>query len=90
MIRYFIFVYNIKDHNVIWNSLETHEIILKYSNLFDFDQLLISIQIGSIEVTCISHTLNTGKYCEKRTTSFFFSKIIDYSTYQRWFIEINK
>ncbi|CAF1397625.1 unnamed protein product [Rotaria sordida] len=30
-----------------------------YLNLFDFDQLLISIQIGSIEVTCISHTLNT-------------------------------
>ncbi|CAF1180185.1 unnamed protein product [Rotaria sordida] len=30
-----------------------------YLNLFDFDQLLISIQIGSIEATCISHTLNT-------------------------------
>ena len=89
MIRYFIFVYNIKDHNVIWNSLETHEIILKYSNLFDFDQLLISIQIGSIEVTCISHTLSTSKYCE-REQQVFFSKIIDYSTYQHWFIEINK
>ncbi|CAF1415038.1 unnamed protein product [Rotaria sp. Silwood1] len=37
------------DHNVASSSLETHEIILKYSNLFDFDQLLISTQIGSIE-----------------------------------------
>ncbi|CAF0911791.1 unnamed protein product [Rotaria sp. Silwood1] len=37
------------DHNVVSSSLETHEIILKYSNLFDFDQLLISTQIGSIE-----------------------------------------
>ncbi|CAF1393980.1 unnamed protein product [Rotaria sordida] len=30
-----------------------------YLNLFDFDQLLFAIQIGFIEVTCISHTLNT-------------------------------
>ena len=26
----------------------------------------------------------------KENNKFFFSKIIDYSTYQRWFIEINK
>ncbi|CAF3890510.1 unnamed protein product [Rotaria sp. Silwood1] len=37
------------DHNVVSSSSQTHEIILKYSNLFDFDQLLISTQIGSIE-----------------------------------------
>ncbi|CAF4988670.1 unnamed protein product [Rotaria sp. Silwood1] len=45
------------DHNVVSSSLETHEIILKYSNLFDFDQLLISTQIGSIEeihVICLN------------------------------------
>ncbi|CAF1092886.1 unnamed protein product [Rotaria sp. Silwood1] len=47
------------DHNVVSSSLETHEIILKYSNLFDFDQLLISIQIGSIEKTCVSEALKT-------------------------------
>ncbi|CAF5075623.1 unnamed protein product, partial [Rotaria sp. Silwood1] len=42
------------DHNVVSSSLETHEIILKYSNLFDFDQLLISTQIGSIEEIHVS------------------------------------
>ena len=36
--------------------------LLGYSNLFDFDQLLVSIQIGSIEKACISQTLQTGKY----------------------------
>ncbi|CAF1614421.1 unnamed protein product [Rotaria sp. Silwood1] len=33
--------------------------LLRYSNLFDFDQLLISIQIGSIEKTCVSEALKT-------------------------------
>ncbi|CAF1411954.1 unnamed protein product [Rotaria sp. Silwood1] len=45
------------DHNVVSSSSQTHEIILKYSNLFDFDQLLISTQIGSIEeihVICLN------------------------------------
>ncbi|CAF4915282.1 unnamed protein product [Rotaria sp. Silwood1] len=31
--------------------------LLRYSNLFDFDQLLISIQIGSIEKSCVSEAL---------------------------------
>ncbi|CAF4803124.1 unnamed protein product, partial [Rotaria sp. Silwood2] len=31
------------DHIIVSSSLETLEIILKYPNLFDFDQLLISI-----------------------------------------------
>ncbi|CAF1347073.1 unnamed protein product [Rotaria sp. Silwood1] len=64
MVCYIFLQHN--DHNIVSSSLETHEIILKYSNLFDFDQLLISTQIGSIE--------------EIRVT---------YSTYQRWFIEMN-
>ncbi|CAF1354403.1 unnamed protein product [Rotaria sp. Silwood1] len=40
--------------------IETLEIILKYSNLFDFDQLLISTQIGSIEEMRVSEVLKTG------------------------------
>ncbi|CAF1374844.1 unnamed protein product [Rotaria sp. Silwood1] len=47
------------DHNVVSSSLETHEIILKYSNLFVFDQLLISTQIGSIEEIRVSEALKT-------------------------------
>ncbi|CAF5104304.1 unnamed protein product, partial [Rotaria sp. Silwood1] len=47
------------DHNVVSSSLETLEIILKYSNLFDFDQLLISTQIGSIEEMRVSEVLKT-------------------------------
>jgi phosphoribosylformimino-5-aminoimidazole carboxamide ribonucleotide (ProFAR) isomerase len=47
------------DHNVVSSSLETLEIILKYSNLFDFDQLLISIDINSIEETRVSQRLKT-------------------------------
>ncbi|CAF1441542.1 unnamed protein product [Rotaria sp. Silwood1] len=50
------------DHTVVSSSLETHELILKYSNLFDFDQLLISIQIGSIEEIRVSEALKPGKY----------------------------
>jgi len=45
------------DHNVVSSSLETLEIILKYSNLFDFDQLLISTENGSIEETRVSQAL---------------------------------
>ncbi|CAF1504321.1 unnamed protein product [Rotaria sp. Silwood1] len=48
------------DHNVVSSSLEMLEIILEYSNLFDFDQLLISTQIGSIGKTCVSQTLQTA------------------------------
>ncbi|CAF5048637.1 unnamed protein product [Rotaria sp. Silwood1] len=44
--------------------------LLRYSNLFDFDQLLISTQIGSIEETSFFIWV-------------FFSKTIAYSTYQR-------
>ncbi|CAF1317535.1 unnamed protein product [Rotaria sp. Silwood1] len=33
--------------------------LLGYSDLFDFDQLLISTQIGSIEKTCVSEVLKT-------------------------------
>ncbi|CAF5113010.1 unnamed protein product, partial [Rotaria sp. Silwood1] len=58
MVCYIFLQHN--DHNVVSSSLETHEIILKYSNLFDFDQLLISIQIGSIEKTCVSEALKTA------------------------------
>ncbi|CAF1366734.1 unnamed protein product [Rotaria sp. Silwood1] len=47
------------DHSVVSSSLETLEIILKYSNLFDFGQLLISTQIGSIEEIGVSQALNT-------------------------------
>ncbi|CAF1104505.1 unnamed protein product [Rotaria sp. Silwood1] len=36
---------------------EALEIIVKYSNLFDFHQLVISSQIGSIEKTCVSQAL---------------------------------
>ncbi|CAF5061852.1 unnamed protein product, partial [Rotaria sp. Silwood1] len=36
--------------------------LLRYSNLFDFDQLLISIQIGSIEEIRVSEALKTDKY----------------------------
>ncbi|CAF5185605.1 unnamed protein product, partial [Rotaria sp. Silwood1] len=36
--------------------------LLGYSNLFDFDQLLISTQIGSIEEIRVSEALKTGKY----------------------------
>ncbi|CAF1348979.1 unnamed protein product [Rotaria sp. Silwood1] len=43
--------------------------LLRYSNLFDFDQLLISTQIGSIEETSFFIWV-------------FFSKTIAYSTYQ--------
>ncbi|CAF5105455.1 unnamed protein product, partial [Rotaria sp. Silwood1] len=34
--------------------------LLRYSNLFDFDQLLISTKIGSIEKTCVSEALKTA------------------------------
>jgi len=36
--------------------------LLDYSNLFDFDQLLNLTQIGCIEETYVSRTLQTGKY----------------------------
>jgi len=36
--------------------------LLDYSNLFDFDQLLNLTQIGCIEETYVSQTLQTGKY----------------------------
>lgn len=49
------------DHNVVSSSLETLEIVLKYSNLFDFDQLLISVENGSIEETRVSQALKKGK-----------------------------
>ena len=61
------------DHNVVSSSLGTLEIILKYSNLFDFDQLIVSIQIGSIEKTSGSQTLQTGKYSEKNKSFLFVS-----------------
>ncbi|CAF3598174.1 unnamed protein product [Adineta steineri] len=48
------------DHNVVSSSLETLEVILKYSNLFDFDQLLISTENKSIEQTRVSQTLQTA------------------------------
>ncbi|CAF4361702.1 unnamed protein product [Rotaria sp. Silwood2] len=57
MICYICLQHN--DHNVVSSSLERLEIILKLSNLFDFDQLLISTQIGSVEKTCVSQTLQT-------------------------------
>ncbi|CAF2824578.1 unnamed protein product [Rotaria sp. Silwood2] len=57
MICYICLQHN--DHNVVSSSLERLEIILKLSNLFDFDQLLISTQIGSVEETCVSQTLQT-------------------------------
>ena len=45
------------DHNVVSSSLETLEIILKYSNLFEFDQLLISTENNSIEQTRVYQIL---------------------------------
>ena len=51
--------------------------LLSYSNLFHFDQLIVSIQIGSIEKTSGSQTLQTGKYSEKKQEFFicvFFLK----------------
>ncbi|CAF5115007.1 unnamed protein product, partial [Rotaria sp. Silwood1] len=47
-------------HNFVSSLLETHEIILKYSNLFDFDQLLISTPIGSTEEIRVSEALKTA------------------------------
>ncbi|CAF1076952.1 unnamed protein product [Rotaria sp. Silwood1] len=58
MVCYIFLQHN--DHNVVSSSLETHEIILKYSNLFDFDQLLISTPIGSIEEIRVSEALKTA------------------------------
>ena len=55
------------DHNVVSSSLETLEIILKYSNLFDFDQLLISTEINSIEETRVSERLRTNSSVYQRS-----------------------
>ncbi|CAF1367683.1 unnamed protein product [Rotaria sp. Silwood1] len=44
--------------NVEPNALKDQ--LLGYSDLFDFDQLLISTQIGSIEKTCVSEVLKTS------------------------------
>ncbi|CAF1373476.1 unnamed protein product, partial [Rotaria sp. Silwood1] len=43
--------------NAIIDQLLEHQ--NQNANLFDFDQLLISIQIGSIEKTCVSEALKT-------------------------------
>ncbi|CAF5132501.1 unnamed protein product [Rotaria sp. Silwood1] len=40
--------------------------LLRYSNLFDFDQLLISIQIGSIEEIRVSEALKTAYSTSQR------------------------
>ena len=50
------------DHNVVSSSLETLEVILKYSHLFELDQLLISTENESIDETRVSHQLKAGKY----------------------------
>jgi hypothetical protein len=76
------------DHNVVSSSLETLEIIFKYSNLFDFDQLLISTENEAIEETRVSQTLKAGKY-ENRIT-FFWIDYLAYPTYQRSFLSINE
>ncbi|CAM2712576.1 unnamed protein product [Rotaria socialis] len=55
MVSYLCLQHN--DHNVVSSSLETLEIILKYTNLFDLDQLLISTQIGFIEETRVNQVL---------------------------------
>jgi hypothetical protein len=55
------------DHNVVSSSLETLEIILKYSNLFDFDQLLISTENNSIEETRVSERLRTNSSIYQRS-----------------------
>jgi len=55
------------DHNVVSSSLETLEIILKYSNLFDFDQLLISTENNSIEETRVSEGLRTSSSTYQRS-----------------------
>ncbi|CAF4987463.1 unnamed protein product [Rotaria sp. Silwood1] len=44
--------------NAIIDQLLEHQ--NQNANLFDFDQLLISIRIGSIEKTCVSEALKTG------------------------------
>ncbi|CAF5079897.1 unnamed protein product, partial [Rotaria sp. Silwood1] len=43
--------------NAIIDQLLEHQ--NQNANLFDFDQLLISIRIGSIEKTCVSEALKT-------------------------------
>lgn len=55
------------DHNVVSSSLETLEIILKYSNLFDFVQLLISTENGLIEETRVSQTFKSSNPTYQRS-----------------------
>ena len=50
------------DHNVVSSSLETLEILLKYSTLFDFDQLLISTENRLVEETRVYQVLKSSKY----------------------------
>ena len=47
--------------------------LLGYSNLFHFDQLIVSIQIGSTEKPSGSQTLQTGEYSEKNKSFLFVS-----------------
>lgn len=50
------------DHNVVSTSLETLEILLKYSNLFELDRIFISTNsTDSAEETRVSQHLKTGK-----------------------------
>ncbi|CAF1277551.1 unnamed protein product [Adineta ricciae] len=47
------------DHNVVSSALETLEILLKYSTLFDLDQLLISTENRLIEETRVYQVLKS-------------------------------
>ena len=50
------------DHNVVSSSLETLEILLKHSQLFDLDQLFLLTKVHpSIGETRVSQTLKTGR-----------------------------
>ena len=48
------------DHNVVSSSLETLDILLKHSNLFDFDQVMISTEPGCVEDSRVSQALRKG------------------------------
>lgn len=77
------------DHNVVSSSLETLEILLKYSHLFDLDQLLLATNVNaSISETRVSQALKTGRSNERSSKSISLQCLfVAIPTYQRSFID---
>ena len=77
------------DHNVVSSSLETLEILLKYSYLFDLDQLLLATKVNaSISETRVSQALKTGRSNQQSPKSISLECLsIAIPTYQRSFID---